>query len=135
MTLYEDINKATAGHDAWKGRLAKAIQNGKADITPQQAEADDCCDFGRWLYSLPPQTRQTGQFETVRVLHAQFHKQAALVLRLALAGHRQLAKLAMAQGSGFALLSADLVAALRRWKKGRRCGDYPKGMAGRAVSE
>ena len=130
MTLYEDIQNAYIGHGAWKERLARAIRAGKSEFTPQTTEADDCCDFGRWLYALPLDIRQTTYWQTVRDLHAQFHKQAGLVLRLALAEHRQLAELAMAPGSGFEQLSGELGAALRRWKKGHRCGDYPKGFEG-----
>jgi len=134
MSLYEDINKACEGHRAWKARLARAIHDGKADITPQKAEMDDCCDFGRWLYALPLAMQRSSYWQTVHDLHAQFHKQAALVLRLALAGHRQLAELAMSPGSGFDLVSTDLSAALKHWRKGHRHGDYPRDFSDEAHS-
>ncbi|MFM8330429.1 MAG: CZB domain-containing protein [Candidatus Methylumidiphilus sp.] len=117
MTLYQEIDKAQAGHGLWKSRLARAIASGEAKISPQQAAADDCCDFGRWLYALPPHTHRSPLYNSVRKLHAQFHKQAALVLRLALAGHRDVAKLAMMPGSGFQRVSDDLAKALRRWQQ------------------
>lgn len=117
IKLCKQIDNARASHGAWKARLAYAIKSGVSEFTPELAGADDCCDFGRWLSVLPQETQGTEYFETVRTLHAQFHKQASVVLGLALTGHRQLAERAMAPGSGFDMLSADLGAALNRWKR------------------
>ena len=132
MSLYDDIHNACLGHEDWKAQLERAIATGRFRLSPQQAEADDGCDFGRWLYSLPLETRRTHYWETVRGLHALFHKQAGLVLRLALDGHTELARLAMGPGSGFDRVSNELDDEMRHWRKGHRCGDYPKG-AGNAI--
>jgi hypothetical protein len=89
-------------------------------LSPEQAELDSCCDFGRWLYALPPETQKSAYWGSVQHLHAQFHKQAALVLRLALDGHTQLAELAVAPGSGFDQISSELSHELTHWARTMR---------------
>lgn len=116
MNLEIDIDKALARHCLWKLRLAWAVRTGADGFGLETTGADDRCEFGRWLNALAPETRAAASCETVRRLHTQFHRQAALVLRLALHGHKEVAALAMARGSGFDRISADLIDAMRVWQ-------------------
>jgi hypothetical protein len=50
-------------------------------------------------------------------LHADFHKAAADVLELALAGKKEEAHAALARGSHFALLSSKLTTPMMEWKR------------------
>jgi len=114
--MQSQLTKAMAAHSAWKRRLEEAIQTGKSDITPERASVDDQCEFGKWLYSLPRQLRESATWQKVRTLHADFHREAGRVLQLALTGRKTEAKAAMSHGGAFTLRSAELIRALQQWK-------------------
>jgi len=114
--VQSQLTKAMATHGAWKRRLEEAIQTGKSDITPERASVDDQCEFGKWLYSLPRQLRESATWQKVRTLHADFHREAGRVLQLALTGRKTEAKAAMSHGGAFTLRSAELIRALQQWK-------------------
>jgi methyl-accepting chemotaxis protein len=116
--LEQQINKAMAAHNAWKQRLLDAIQTGSSEHDPAKVSKDNQCDFGKWLYSLPPAVQRTEHWQNVRALHAEFHKEAGRVLELALAGRQAEARQSMEPGGEFTRRSAALIEALIRWKKG-----------------
>jgi methyl-accepting chemotaxis protein len=116
--LEQQINKAMAAHNAWKQRLLDAIQTGRSEHDPAKVSKDNQCDFGKWLYSLPPAVQRTEHWQNVRALHAEFHKEAGRVLELALAGRQAEARQSLEHGGEFTRRSAALIEALMRWKKG-----------------
>jgi hypothetical protein len=69
------------------------------------------------LLALPPGDRDSQHWEEVCRLHAEFHKEAAEVLKLALAGRREEAEAAIAQGSRFAKVSTKLTITMTAWRK------------------
>jgi hypothetical protein len=111
------FDRAIAAHAMWKYRLFQAIKAGKSDATVTDAAAVDRCDFGKWLQSLPPSECQSDRCKKVRSLHTEFHKNAAEVLELALRGRSEEAKSAIALGSRFSSVSAELTMALSEWKE------------------
>jgi hypothetical protein len=111
------FDRAIAAHAKWKYRLFQAIKTGKSDWTVSQVQADDRCDFGQWLLSLPPSQRDTDRYEKVRALHTKFHAVAADVLELALTGRKEEAESAIALGSHFSALTAELTLALSAWQE------------------
>jgi len=113
----QHITKAIAAHSKWKQRLSDAIHSSQSDTTPENVEPDNRCDFGKWLYSLSPAEKKSQHYDDIRTLHAEFHKEAAKVLRLALAGQKAEAENAMALSSPFYNVSADLTAALKSWER------------------
>ncbi len=115
MAIADEITKAISAHGAWKRRLADAIASGKCEVTPERANPDNLCDFGKWLYSLPPAQRTSKEWASIQSLHAAFHKEAAAVLRLALAGQKAQAEKAMA--GEYSSVSAKLTAAMMSWKQ------------------
>lgn len=112
----DKIVHAIAAHAKWKFRLREAIETGTSEWTVNEVQKDDRCDFGMWLQALPADERKSEHWETVRQLHAQFHKEAAEVLRLALAGRRQEAEAAIAQGSQFAKTTTKLTITMTAWR-------------------
>ncbi|MGA4644397.1 methyl-accepting chemotaxis protein [Limisphaera sp. 4302-co] len=116
--LNRQVTRAMAAHNAWKQRLAEAIRTGRSDFDPAQVAKDNQCEFGKWLYSAPAELRQTEHWQQVRSLHAEFHKEAARVLELALAGRRAEAQQSLEHGGSYARCSAELITALKRWKQG-----------------
>lgn len=110
------ITKAVGAHGMWKSRLKKAIESGSADITPEKAEVDDQCEFGKWLYSLPSEDQNSPECREVMRLHACFHQEAGNVLRLALKGEKESARRCMAVNGSFGIASEHLTAQMKAWK-------------------
>ena len=113
----ERIVHAIAAHAKWKFYLREAIETGKSKWTVAEVQPDDRCEFGTWLLALPPGDRDSQHCEEVCRLHAEFHKEAAEVLQLALAGRREEAEAAIAQGSRFAKASTKLTITMTAWRK------------------
>lgn len=117
MSYAEGINKALTAHGAWKLRLLNAISHGSSEFKVAVVEADNQCDFGRWMYSLPVEVRMSEPCATIRKLHAEFHVEAARVLSLAVSGSTEEALAALEPRSQYANLSGQLALALVKWKQ------------------
>ncbi len=119
MSLQDEIKKAIGAHGMWKSRLLTAIETGKSEFAPDQIRHDNQCDFGRWLYgaALAASAKQAPEYEACRRLHAEFHQEAAKVLGLALAGHKDKALSAMSNTGSFADISGHLTGAMFKWSK------------------
>lgn len=117
MQFRNQINKAIGAHSHWKKRLRAAIEAGDSKLTVDQVAKDDACDLGKWLQgeSIPESVRTTADFEACRELHAQFHKAAAEVLRLAVSGDKAAALAALGSDTRFANLSSALTLRLMQW--------------------
>ena len=113
----EQINKALLAHGAWKHRLNTAVTTGKSEFTVAQVETDDRCDFGQWFYGLPADLRATQCANKVRELHAQFHREAARVLGLALRGDKEHALKALGPGEKYSTVSGQLTLNLQKWER------------------
>jgi methyl-accepting chemotaxis protein len=111
------FDRAIAAHAKWKYRLFRAIDTGTSEWTVAQVRLDTRCDFGAWLTSLPLSERLSERWKKVQSLHAEFHAAASEVLELALAGRKEEATAAIALGSRFATISAELTLALTDWKE------------------
>ncbi len=117
MNFRNQINKAIGSHSLWKQRLMAAIEAGNPKLTVDQIAKDDACELGKWLYSasIPEALRQTPDFQACRELHAEFHKVAAEVLRLAVSGNKGAALAALGSDTKFANLSSALTLRLMQW--------------------
>lgn len=114
--IAESLDQAIAVHAKWKYRLMEVIDTQKSQWRVGDVRTDDCCDFGKWLAALPLSQRLSEHSKRVRSLHAEFHRLAAEVLELALAGRKEEATAAMALGSRFAHVSSSLTMAVLAWK-------------------
>jgi hypothetical protein len=113
----EDIlSEAIWVHGTWRQKLRQAIDTGHSHLVADRVAVDRDCEFGAWLYALPPDERDPEHWRLVRDLHAQFHAEAARVLELALNGGKTEAEKAFNRGSEFRKRSAALVEALMHWK-------------------
>lgn len=113
----EQLGSAIAAHGQWKSRLRTAVLTGKTEFEIRAVELDNQCPFGKWLYSEGARAfRATGDFDSVKGLHAQFHKEAAAILRLATTGRKAEAEAALTAGSSFCRASSGLVLALSHVK-------------------
>jgi methyl-accepting chemotaxis protein len=112
----EQIVRGIAAHAKWKYYLGQAIKTGTSQWAVPDARADDQCEFGTWLQSMSTVGETTENWRTVRARHTEFHRAAADVLELALAGRRQEAEAAIAPNSHFAQVSKNLTLAMMAWK-------------------
>jgi hypothetical protein len=112
----DNITRGIAAHAKWKFYLRQAINTGESEWTVATARVDDRCEFGAWLHGLPAEQRLGEHFKTVSEQHAAFHRAAAEVLELALAGRRAEAEAAIADASRFAGVSRKLTLAMMAWK-------------------
>lgn len=112
-----EIQLAIGAHGLWKQRLSSAIATGKSEFSPDDIRRDGLCDFGKWLHSLPESDRASELWKKVHSLHERFHLESAGVLEAALAGRKEEAAAAMAQGSAYALVSMRLTAAMMEWMR------------------
>jgi methionyl-tRNA formyltransferase len=110
------IKKAIGAHGLWKSRLNQAIATGNSEFSVSAVTVDNGCDFGKWLYSLNGAEATSTEYLKVKTLHAEFHRSAAEVLKLAIEGHPEQAQSAMASNSPFAKVSAELTTTMMRWK-------------------
>ena len=126
------IDKAIGAHGAWKQKLIEVTEGHHSDLKVETVRADDACEFGKWLYSLPSSARTTEAGKRVHSLHADFHKTAADVLELALAGRKEETHAALSRGSQFALLSSKLTLAM---VNGKTLSRLEQGTYGAQASE
>ena len=113
------IDQAIASHGEWKRQLQKVIATGESDTPVEVIARDDRCAFGAWLCgpSLSAMDKASIYYETIRVLHAEFHSAAALVLQLALDGNKKAATDMLAIYGEFTAISSKLTHALAEWKR------------------
>jgi len=117
MTDRAALTAAIAAHGAWKRRLAAAITSGTDVSTPDRVRVDNACDFGKWLYGADLATRTDPHYAEIKDLHAQFHRAAADVLAMALAGRKTDAQKATTPGSTFASISGQLTTRMMAWNE------------------
>ena len=117
MEFRAQINKAIGAHSHWKKTLMSAIETGSPKLSLDQVGSEDACEVGKWLggAGISEAQRNTPEFAACRELHAEFHKAAAEVLRLALAGDRRAAVAALGADSRFARLSSALTLRMMQW--------------------
>ncbi len=96
-----ELGDAIEAHVQWKARLRNAAAHG-SELDPVTISRDDCCALGKWLYGAG-QARWGGlaQFTTLVNQHAGFHKEAGKVAEMVMAGEREEAMRALANGSSY----------------------------------
>lgn len=111
----QKISMAIGAHGLWKSRLREAIERGCSEHVVEEICCDDSCDFGRWLYALSGVEQAGTDWKKVRELHAEFHKETAVVLAMALAGRKAEAGTALGAESNYVQTSLLLTAAMMDW--------------------
>lgn len=119
MASIEELDKAIGAHGMWKTRLKTAIDSGAIDADIATIRVDNQCAFGKWLYgsTLSLQDKTSNHYNTIKELHAEFHKIAALVAELAVNGKKAEAEKMIAIGGEYAKISSQLTQAMIEWKK------------------
>jgi len=114
-TLKQQITAAIAAHHAWMGRLKTAAEYGRSSVDVETTAKDDVCPIGIWLTrEISPALKARPLYSRSRSLHAQFHREAARVLGMALARDTR-AKGELAEGSAFTAVASELRRTLYDW--------------------
>ena len=115
--MKDEITAAIGAHGRWKAVLLAAIESGTLDTPVDRIERDDDCTFGVWLGgdSFSPADLESREYQVVKALHADFHRAAAKVARLAHEGKQAEARKLMAYGGEFVESSARLTRAMVAW--------------------
>jgi len=115
--VLSEIQSAIGAHGAWKLRLVTAINTGSSKISPEVVSCDNQCDFGKWLYNpaMPAEMLGSKPYKEVKILHAEFHKTAAIVLKSAIGGDTSKSKQLL--DGAFTEQSKKLISALGAWKR------------------
>jgi hypothetical protein len=117
VTVSGQITNAIGAHGAWKKRLATAIAAGSHHENIAMVAQSDQCGFGKWLHHTVPTARDAECHERALMLHAEFHGEAAKVLRQIDQGRLDEARRSTGQGGDFAEASRVLTAAMIKWRK------------------
>ncbi|MDB5073372.1 MAG: uncharacterized protein JWM87_4483 [Candidatus Eremiobacteraeota bacterium] len=114
-TLKQQITAAIAAHHAWMGRLKTAAEYGRSSVDVATTQKEDVCPIGIWLTrEISSSLKARPLYERTRGLHAQFHREAARTLGLALARDPK-AKTELAEGGTFSHVANELRRTLYDW--------------------
>ena len=113
-TIKDQIKAAIGVHGMWKTHIRSAAQTGSSEWKPDFVSSSHNCDFGKWLDSFPEGARND-VYKNVFGLHAQFHKEAARALSLALNGQKEAAEKAISLGSDYEKMTMTLTKAMMDW--------------------
>jgi hypothetical protein len=112
------VDKAIEAHGIWKARLRAAIATGSSEFIVAVVAEPDQCALGKWLHGAAlNRFGSHPRYRAVLASHAEFHVEAARILAMAKSSRRADAEAAMADGSRFATLTAELTANLQSWKR------------------
>jgi len=74
----------------WKLRLQRCLDGtSEENLDPEHICKDNQCILGKWIYGNEDRYIKSPVFEDVRGQHAEFHKLAAEIVRLANANRKQ----------------------------------------------
>lgn len=83
-----DWMEIIGAHVMWKQRLTAFLAGESTEnLDPETIRLDDRCALGKWLYGEGTAMSELPRYEEVRGLHAQFHQNAADVVKLHLTGN------------------------------------------------
>lgn len=111
------LRQAIVAHAAWKKRLRQTIETGRLaqGVEIDTAARDDACAFGKWLHSPAAPDLDAERAAAVKSLHASFHREAAQVMRVALAGDKLRAEQLMISPDGYGGIAGELTDSLIDW--------------------
>lgn len=109
----EKIEAAIKAHIGWFEKLRSAIAAGKSDFNPSIVVMDNQCEFGKWIYSDLKNICDQAKYDRIKILHANFHKKASEILKLAIDGKKEIASSQITTNSDLGKLSGELILILR----------------------
>jgi hypothetical protein len=113
-----NFDEAITAHSQWKIRLQSMITGtSKESPDPEVVATDSKCALGQWIYGEAKQYTPLAEYGVLVKEHANFHKCAAEVLRMVLAGQSEKAKAALDTNSPFMDASIRTINAIRHLRR------------------
>lgn len=116
MVTKESIDRMIEAHSTWKTHFHLAISAGHHDVNSGSVAADAECPLGKWLHDTPAEEKRGTDYHNVKVLHAEFHREAGKIVEMATSGRRDEALSNLAFAGPYGSASGKLVLALYEWK-------------------
>ncbi len=96
-------------HIGWFQDLRNAVETGQSNLAPGTVAEDTECEFGKWVHSELGALCPARLFDEIKRIHADFHREAAAILTLALSGRQAEARAGLVASSALAGLSRALI--------------------------
>ena len=117
-----DFKEAIQSHLEWIWRLKDFIR-GRELLDPDSVAQHDRCPLGEWIDGAGMQYRHLDDYVNLKELHAEFHRRAARIVRIAASGDTTTAAKRLEFGGEFRNVSSQLVDILHRL--GKKIGTEP----------
>ncbi len=110
-----DFEKAVHAHVEWKHRLHACIEGEGEPPDAAIVSSDNRCELGKWIYGAGKRFAAHAEHESLRTVHAEFHRRAGQVARLIQAGRTDAARQML--GSEFEVESKNTIERLHAMRK------------------
>jgi hypothetical protein len=108
---------AITAHVNWKLRIHTLLSGKLPDkLDPSTIEKDNVCELGKWIHSDARSQLPKPQHGELLAIHAEFHREAARIVRETYAGH-PIGLEAIEMGSPFGKLTTKIVGILSQLAK------------------
>ncbi len=94
-------------------KLSAYIKNPDDSLNPETVCKDDQCALGKWIYGEGSTYSNEAEFGMLKTAHANFHKEAANIVRRAKNGEKVTDEIALGAKSKFAEFSTQVVIHIR----------------------
>ncbi len=109
-----DFNKWTQAHRDWRIRLSDYVGGtSKEKLDALTVGRDDQCELGKWIQSMRGQMAGNANFLKLLTAHAEFHRQAAEIVKLADAGKKDEAQRLLSPTGAYFHASNEVIKALQ----------------------
>lgn len=108
-----NFDDAIQAHASWKMKLSTYIKNPDDSINPDVICKDDLCALGKWIHGEGSSNSSVAEFGQLKLAHANFHKEAAEIVRRAKNGEKVSDEIALGAKSKFADYSTQVVLHIR----------------------
>jgi hypothetical protein len=114
--LQAQVQAALATHGSWRARLEVIVALGSTTLDPDDVAAADRCPIGQWLArDICSALRNSPFYGQSLALHAEFHRQAAELVRLTKSGKRAEAFASLHNDGAFGGALEQLRGCLDEW--------------------
>ncbi len=109
-----DFEQALDAHVQWKVKLSRYMAKPDRSLSPDTVGKDSECALGKWIYSDGRSlAAKAPSFEKLRTAHAEFHRQAADILRRADKGESFAGTMAIDNTSPYGKASLQVIMLIR----------------------
>jgi len=109
-----DFDDAIVSHLKWKIHLRNFIDGRGKGIDVATVAEDEGCELGRWIQGEGKQFENSPTFQELVAKHSQFHRTAAEIVDMVIAGDKAGAEELLSIGREFSSASRDIVGAIMR---------------------